>query len=108
MYAPATLGNLDNSHAWSAGIGVPIYFERAFHGPFVELGAVAKRVVGLGYSEELGNYAVGQRESGPQAFVGWEWTFPSGMHLSYSLGAWRDLDSGYTGNLHEIRAGFAW
>jgi hypothetical protein len=81
---------------WRAGVSVPIYFERAFHGPFLEPGVVTGRyLTGIGLTEGTeamphgSVYAITERVRGPRVFVGWQWMFGSGLHLAAAIGASR-------------------
>lgn len=96
--------------------GVAIYFERAFHGPFLELGALVQHapVWGVGY---LGGYP-SEMETvttvGPQVSIGWQVTLPRGFTLAAAIGAartWATTNSWYapvTTPTSSLRVGYAW
>lgn len=109
QYAPETFTNIDGSQTWSVSGNVSLYLDRPFHGPFAEVGVMTKRWVAIGLTETMDIEAVPFRAIGPQAFVGWQWTFPSGLHLSYAVGAWRDMTGDkLIGRESNIRVGYAW
>ncbi len=58
---------------------VPIYFRRAYQGPFVEPGVM------------LREWGYGDTTAGPQVMVGWHWTYDSGWNMSFALGGGRDF-----------------
>jgi hypothetical protein len=108
--------NIPNTSAWSASLGVPLYLDRPFHGPFAELGVVAGRSVDLGIAvaqDGMSSDWVSDpvKEIGLQGFVGWQWTFRSGLHLSYAIGASRSWSgNGQPSRVageNAIRVGFA-
>ncbi len=96
-----------SSEHWRAAFGVPVFLDRALHGPYVEPGlALAERLVsyaaigGLGSlggttgTEGLGGYGarlytpIPQYEQSiePQVYVGWQWTFASGLTRAAAVG----------------------
>lgn len=95
------LPGLADSRTWQASISAPIYFDRAFHGPFLEPGlVVADRVMGYDIVPAAGDamdpsyVALRFHTVGPHVFVGWQWTFRSGLHATYAIGASRNLTAG--------------
>jgi hypothetical protein len=81
---------------WRAGVSLPLYLERAFHGPFIEPGVVTgSYLTGLGLTEGTEDMphgavrAITERLSGPRVFVGWHWMFGSGLHVAAAVGASR-------------------
>jgi hypothetical protein len=72
-------------------LGVRLYLDRAFHGPFVEAGLRRTHAQCDVYTaDDAGNvysYDVDERTFGPMASVGWQWTFHDRWTLSYALTA---------------------
>lgn len=95
--------------------GVAIYFERAFQGPFLEVGALVQRspVWGLGY---LGGYLETDMvtTAGPQISIGWQHTLPRGFTIAAAVGAartWATNDSWFAPVVtptSSLRVGYAW
>jgi hypothetical protein len=82
-------------------LGVRLYLDRAFHGPFAEAGLRRTHEQGEVYTVgDAGNvypYDVDQRTFGPMASVGWQWTFHDRWTLSYAVTAAKVWSS--TGNV---------
>lgn len=88
---------------WRAALSFPLYLQRPLHGPYVEPGlALVDRVVGyavtgggIGGLGGMGSGAIPavvamrERRAEPQIFVGWQWSFPSGLHLAAAVGVSR-------------------
>lgn len=73
---------VDGSDGHEVGVSAPIYFRRAFQGPFLEPGVVSR---GFEHS--------GRETVGPEMMFGWHWSFDSGLNVAMALGALRDLNS---------------
>lgn len=70
------------------GASLPIYFRRAFHGPFLEPGLVVRS---LGSScSDCGDSA--DESMGPEVVFGWHWTFDSGLNVAMAFGAMRNMN----------------
>ena len=82
---------------WRASLGLPLYLDRPFQGPFVEPGvALAHQRVysGIGVlgPEPSMSTVIGltYRESiEPQVFVGWQWLGGARWHIAAAIGAAR-------------------
>ena len=71
-----------DSDGHEVGVSAPIYFRRAFQGPFLEPGVVSR---GFEHS--------GPETAGPEMLFGWQWSFDSGLNVAMALGAVRDMNS---------------
>ncbi|HUS62966.1 MAG TPA: hypothetical protein VMZ28_00435 [Kofleriaceae bacterium] len=83
-------GNLYNDvfgeggDGYELGVGLPIYFRRAYQGLFLEPGFIARE---MGSSWDDSTY----REVGPQVLVGYGWVWDSGFSAQVAFGGGRNL-----------------
>jgi hypothetical protein len=75
----------DGSGFTEFSLTAPLYFRRAYQGPFIEPGLMSRE------------YDDGDSERGPQVMVGWHWTYDSGWNMAMAIGGGRDFsnDSDY-------------
>lgn len=89
---------------YEVGVSLPIYFKRAYSGPFIEPGVVSR---GIKYEHDDYYYDSYASESetetsfGPEVMFGWHSTFDSGLNVAAAAGAMRNLNEqadeyGYT------------
>ena len=80
---------------------MPIYFKRAFSGPFLEPGLIIRSEKTYSYSDcydcSYGGGYYGEEMSsswtGPQMMLGWHWTFDSGLNLAAAFGVAKRLNN---------------
>lgn len=66
------------NQGWQGTVSLPIYFRRAFSGPFLEPGVIVR--------------ASGDEQwAGPEVLFGWHWTFDSGLNISWAVGVARHV-----------------
>ncbi|HET7503960.1 MAG TPA: hypothetical protein VFK02_23220 [Kofleriaceae bacterium] len=75
----------ESSHGHEIGVSLPIYLRRAFQGPFLEAGVIARNMHD-GCSDCSGESV------GPSVVFGWQWSFDSGLNVAMALGAMRVLE----------------
>jgi hypothetical protein len=87
-----TAWNLSYSHGYQAAVSAPIYFRRAFSGPFLEPGLVVRSTT----STCCYDLVAGARPdvaadawAGPEVLFGWHWTFDSGLNIVTASGVAR-------------------
>ncbi len=73
---------------------VPLYFRRAFSGPFLE-GGLLYRTNLQSETSFAGCVDCGSDNSwvGPQLMLGWQWTFDSGLNLAFAAGVAKRMTS---------------
>lgn len=78
---------------------MPIYFKRAYSGPFLEPGLLIRSEKQYSYSDcyecSAGYYGEEMSSSwtGPQMLLGWHWTFDSGLNLAAAFGVAKRLNN---------------
>ena len=76
-------------------ISAPIYFRRAFSGPFLEAGILYQETDEWGW--DLFGDGPGDpthhTHIGPEILFGWHWTFDSGLNMAVAFGATRNMSS---------------
>jgi hypothetical protein len=75
------IGN-DTGH--ELGISLPIYFRRAFQGPFLEPGVVHRN-----FNDDCSDCT--SETVGPEMLFGWHWSFDSGLNVAVAIGAVRSM-----------------
>jgi hypothetical protein len=98
-----------------AALSLPLFLDRAFHGPYVEPGiAVVDRdpILGMigGYSPMVLTHDNMQRSIEPEMLVGWQWMFHDRVHIEGAVGVARhDLGNGnvYAIPISYLRVGLA-
>lgn len=94
-YRPAADGYPMNE-SWRATIGVPLYLDHAFSGPFVEPGIIARRDDYMGYGAVGALGAISEHPISPpvtlgiEALVGWQWSFHERYTIAGAVGASRE------------------
>ena len=85
IHADVTYYNpIDSDYsAMEVSAGLPIYFRRTYQGIFLEPGLVVRTPS----DDSVGS----ERVFGPQALVGWHWTWDSGFNVAAAIGAGRNL-----------------
>lgn len=111
----------EGMNGYEVGISAPIYFKRAYQGPFIEPGLVVRGIQDS-YTDYAYDGTVTTMQSsmdtsfGPEVLFGWHSTFDSGLNVSAAAGAMRNLnvqtdEYGYTEDEMEFvgyfRAGYA-
>ena len=76
----------DDLSGYEVGIGVPVYFRRAYQGPFLEPGLIVRGFEDNDIDESTSTV-------GPQVLAGWAWMWDSGLNVSFALGAGRNFSS---------------
>ena len=81
------------------GASAPIYFRRAYSGPFLEPGIVSRTVQQdqYVYSSDYSQSSTMSTTSSKLLFemmFGWHWSFDSGLNVAMALGAAREISSG--------------
>jgi hypothetical protein len=105
------LFRLDDADGYEVGLTVPIYFKRAYHGPFLEGGIMIRDLDDdqCDFDDPCPDNAA---EVGPQVLFGWHWTFDSGANVAFALGAFRPMGDGKTSDDVEpagyFRIGYAY
>src|SRR5262245_6365797 len=96
--ADANYMSINDTRSYELGVSAPIYFKRAYSGPFVEPGLIVR---GAKTMDNL--YCAGSTTSctptagswstmyGPEMLFGWHWSFDSGLNVAAAFGAARDL-----------------
>jgi len=87
--------SIDGSRGYEVGISAPIYFKRAYQGPFIEPGLIARgELDDDDYENSYCDYDCDDSDSmmGPEMLFGWHWTFDSGLNVAAAIGVARDLD----------------
>ena len=64
----------DDLNGTEFGVRLPMYLRRAYRGPFLEPGFIAR------------TFAEGDH-IGPQALLGWHWSRDSGLNVAVAIGA---------------------
>lgn len=89
--ADGNLFNTEEDGGYEVGLTVPIYFRRAYQGPFLEAGLMIRQLEACHSCETMEPANVG-----PQAMFGWHWTFDSGLNVATAFGAFRPMNDGKT------------
>jgi hypothetical protein len=89
-------GFMDEMSGYEVGASLPIYFKRAYSGPFIEPGIVSR---GVKYTHDDYYYdsydtteSTMETSFGPQMLFGWHSTFDSGLNVAAAAGAMRNLN----------------
>ena len=89
-------GFMDELDGYEVGASVPIYFKRAYSGPFIEPGVVSRGLKDRRtyYYDSYAEPAPQMETSfGPQVLFGWHSTFDSGLNVAAAAGAMRNLNT---------------
>jgi hypothetical protein len=91
--ADANIFNFSNETGYELGVSLPIYFRRAYSGPFIEPGLITR-----GFKHDDSSYCSGctsttDTMAGPEMLFGWHWSFDSGLNVAAALGAARNLQT---------------
>ncbi|HEU4734058.1 MAG TPA: hypothetical protein VFT22_39475 [Kofleriaceae bacterium] len=81
------LFRIGGSKGHELGVSVPIYFRRAFQGPFLEPGVIARN-----FDDDCDS-CDHQETIGPSVVFGWQWSFDSGLNIAMAFGAMRDMNN---------------
>ncbi len=88
-------GFLDDLDGYEVGVSLPIYFKRAYSGPFIEPGVVSRGIKDT-HDYYYDSYAPTESQMeasfGPQMLFGWHSTFDSGLNVAAAAGAMRNLN----------------
>jgi len=91
---------MDEMSGYEVGVSLPIYFKRAYSGPFIEPGIVSRGTKHTyddyycdGYYESCSSQESEMETSfGPEVLFGWHSTFDSGLNVAAAAGAMRNLN----------------
>ena len=75
-------------------LSAPIYLQRAFSGPFLELGVIYQETVDTpeqSWSHGDPPVAVAHTYIGPEVLIGWHWTSDSGFNVAAAIGVTRNM-----------------
>ena len=80
------------------GASLPIYFRRAYSGPFIEPGLVMRSIQQTSYAyDAYGNTTTSSMSTNSnvlvEMMVGWHWSFDSGLNLAMAFGAAREISN---------------
>jgi hypothetical protein len=92
--------NHGNDSGYSVAATLPIYFKRAFSGPFLEPGVVihndSNSSCYCNYDSTSSQSSSGHTWAGPEVMFGWAWMFDSGLNVSAAFGAAKRLSDNTT------------
>ena len=76
-------------------ISTPIYFRRAFSGPFIEPGILYQETENWDWDlfGDGVDAPTHHTHIGPEILFGWHWTFDSGLNMAVAFGATRNMRS---------------
>jgi hypothetical protein len=80
----------NNETGVEVDIGVPLYFRRTYQGLFLEPGVMYRSMTSPDYQ----GIQTTDTTAGPQALVGWHWSWDSGLNLAAAVGVGRSLNGG--------------
>ncbi len=85
--------NLDhgNVSGYEVGASLPIYFKRAYNGPFIEPGLITRAFTHS--CDGCSTMSSTDTMVGPEMLFGWHWTFDSGLNVAMAFGAARNLNN---------------
>lgn len=87
---------MDDFSGYEVGASMPIYFKRAYSGPFIEPGVISRATKDTDMYTYDGYTSVeSQTETsfGPQVMFGWGAMFDSGLNVQAAAGAMRNLNT---------------
>jgi len=89
---------LEGGDGVELGASLPIYFRRAYSGPFIEPGLVVRNVQEDTYNYDYtsGNsttMSTNNSQTLVEMMVGWHWSFDSGLNMAMAFGASRELSN---------------
>ena len=80
----------EDAYGMEFSLDAIIYFRRTYSGPFLEPGFMVRHMkYGDGDYHTSNTYT----EMGPQALLGWHWSFDSGFNIAFAGGVGRNLHS---------------
>jgi hypothetical protein len=97
-----------HNSGYEVGVTVPLYFRRVYSGPFIEGGALVRR---LTENDEWDGSTSSHASWGPQVMFGWHWTFDSGLNVAFAGGAMRDMSDDAGSSMEPVgyfRVGYAY
>jgi hypothetical protein len=87
--ADANIFELEDQSGYEFGVSLPIYFKRAYSGPFLEPGVLVRE---LRSKSTTCNFDCDTESvAGPSMMFGWHWTFDSGLNVAMAGGLARKL-----------------
>jgi hypothetical protein len=109
--------DVGNSGGYQISATLPLYFRRAYSGPFLEGGLLMRTDMSESYTESYDQYGNAYSYEtmddssswiGPQLMFGWHSTFDSGLNVAFAAGFAKRLESngGTEGNAY-FRVGYA-
>ncbi len=81
-----TVIDVGSAAAYQLSATVPLYFRRAFSGPFLEGGVLVR-----GGIDEIDCHSCIGTYGGPQLLFGWHWTFDSGLNVALAAGVMKNI-----------------
>jgi len=106
-----SLGESGATSGYQIAASAPIYFRRAFSGPFLEPGVIARstrdRIYYDGACAEYAYCAPSDPRdnwAGIEMLFGWQWTFDSGLNVAMAFGVVKHLESNHSGSSDDADA----
>jgi len=109
--------DVGNSGGYQISATLPLYFRRAYSGPFLEGGLLMRTDMSESYTESYDQYGNAYSYEtmddssswiGPQLMFGWHSTFDSGLNVAFAAGFAKRLESnGDTEGNAYFRVGYA-
>jgi len=88
---------LEGGDGVELGASLPIYFRRAYSGPFIEPGLIVRTVQAdtSTYGAPSGNSTMSTTNAQTlvEMMIGWHWSFDSGLNMAMAFGAARELSN---------------
>jgi hypothetical protein len=83
--------SLDSTTGYEVAVSLPIYFRRAYSGPFLEPGLVSRSSTDTNLDGAapvaVGVTSLTDTWAGPEVLFGWHWSFDSGLNAVMAFGA---------------------
>nr|HEX4316431.1 hypothetical protein [Kofleriaceae bacterium] len=90
----------DGESGYEVGLSLPIYLKRAYSGPFIEPGVIARGLTHPSYDDSFDGTTTTTTMTtttdtmvGPEALVGYHWMFDSGLNVAVAAGVARNLNA---------------
>jgi hypothetical protein len=88
----------DDTSGYEVGVSAPIYLRRAYSGPFIEPGLIARGITHSEDSFDLNGNSTGTMSTtdtmvGPEMLAGYHWTFDSGLNVAMAFGIAKNLNA---------------
>jgi len=91
-------GLFEDSTGYELGVSLPIYFRRAYSGPFIEPGLITRSMTHKTDGYDFNGNPTGMTSTtdtmvGPEVLAGYHWTFDSGLNVAFALGLAKNLNT---------------